>query len=170
MMSNAWTAIDVNFCEIEKPAKGNSMWRTMFSHKHQAHGIKYTVITRLSDGLACYVGQPTPGSVHDKRMADEEGVSGMLANDEWILGDKGYYGLERTHLPYKESRGNDLYPSQKAWNYLVESQRVVVENFFTRTKNFGVLAQPFRWSLSLHGILYRIIVWISCVELIINKY
>eukprot|EP01127_Copromyxa_protea_P016488 TRINITY_DN4908_c0_g1_i3.p2 TRINITY_DN4908_c0_g1~~TRINITY_DN4908_c0_g1_i3.p2 ORF type:complete len:131 (-),score=12.73 TRINITY_DN4908_c0_g1_i3:8-400(-) len=74
-------------------------------------------------------------------MWDQEGLSSRLGPTEFGIADKGYIGVDRLLTPWKGKGQNQ---KQKAWNYSVESSRVMVENAFSRLALFKILATAFR--------------------------
>eukprot|EP01127_Copromyxa_protea_P018982 TRINITY_DN607_c0_g1_i2.p2 TRINITY_DN607_c0_g1~~TRINITY_DN607_c0_g1_i2.p2 ORF type:complete len:106 (-),score=13.15 TRINITY_DN607_c0_g1_i2:19-336(-) len=74
-------------------------------------------------------------------MWDQEAILSMLGPDEFGLADKGYEGAPRLLTPWK---GKGLNAKQKAWNYIVESSRVMVENSFARLVNMDLKFRPIR--------------------------
>ncbi len=72
------------------------------------------------------LGPTSPGSVHDKKLADESGLS--LPSDALVLKDTGFQGYEppdtQTLQPKKKPRGRELHPIQKTINQVISRVRV----------------------------------------------
>ena len=73
--------------------------------------------------------------------------------------DKGYDGIaadypdKKLYLPFKARRNHPLTEEQKAYNRFLDKYRIVVEH----TMKFQVLVQRFRYRLSKHSSIFRIV-------------
>lgn len=98
----------------------------------------------------------------------------QLGKDETIAGDKGFCGLADiwTHCevitPYKKQPGQlKLPPVLKKWNREFKAFRTVVENYFSKIKDFKILQIRFRCKGELQDILGKHHeVWVVCAGLL----
>ena len=85
-----------------------------YSGKKKAHRKKNLLVSSHERRIV-YLGPTSPGSAHDKKLADESGLA--LPPDALALQDTGFQGdaaMGGTTLqPTKKPRGRELYPWQK---------------------------------------------------------
>lgn len=60
------------------------------------------------------------------------------------LGDKAYIGSELIYVPYKKFKGKRFTREKKAFNKLLSSKRVIVENVNKRLEDFRILGTIYR--------------------------
>ena len=158
---NAVGAIDTTFILINKPGSHDDQKKN-WSFKHGQCGVKIQALVR-PNGLCALFQVGIQGSVHDLtalkeslwldwcltiRVTVQNGV--RVDRHLPVLFDKGYTGLNSQGYPeaivtIKKPTGRDLTQQELAINSKIESDRVIVENYFGRLKsNFGVLAQQYR--------------------------
>ena len=158
---NAVGAIDTTFILINKPGSHEEQKKN-WSFKHGRCGVKIQALVR-PNGLCALFQAGIQGSVHDLTAFKEShwlercltvpvtmqnGV--RVERHLSVLFDKGYTGLNAQGYPeaivtIKKPAGRDLTQQELAVNSKIESDRVIVENYFGRLKsNFGVLAQQYR--------------------------
>ena len=93
-----------------------------------------------------YLGPTSPGSVHDKKLADESGLT--YPPDALVVKDTGFQGYEppdtATLQPKKKPRGRELHPVQKTINQLISRVRVAVEHALAGIKRCHIVADTFR--------------------------
>ncbi len=155
MFPNTFVAVDATVFRLPRPSKKKRplWWKALYQGKSKFHGLKYTVAVRISDGLPVFCCGPEVASVHDKKMLDWSSFEATMDDDEYALGDKGYRGAPKIHRPFFTPRSDD----EKQWNTLVESHRVVVENYFAFLKKFNIFASPFRYALTSHRQFFNVI-------------
>ena len=157
---NAIGAIDTTFILMEKPTCREEQQRN-WSYKHGTCGVKIQGLIR-PNGLCTMFVANVPGSKHDIKIFNESGwlekfvIPVEMPNGTRItshlpvLFDKGYTGLNSQGFPeaivtIKKPIGRDLTPQELEVNHRIESDRVIVENYFGRMKTiFGVMAGKFR--------------------------
>lgn len=115
------------------------------SEKKKSHRKRNLLVTREREIV--YLGPISPGSVHDKKLADESGLS--FPPQSWVLEDSGFQGYEapgagRTLRPKKKSRGRELSAFDKALNELLSRYRVVVEHAIGGVKRCRIVLDTFR--------------------------
>lgn len=133
-----------------------------YSGKKKRHTVKNISIVD-ENGCTIYLSPTLSGSVHDKRVADLEGIS-WLEGDATVLADLGFQGLNFVNekislrLPIKKKPNKDLSEKEKIENKKLASQRVSVEHSFSRTKQFRICSQVSR----LQDILIRdAVMWLA---------
>ena len=116
-----------------------------YSGKKKAHRKKNLLVTREREVV--YLGPTSPGSVHDKKLADESGL--CFPPESWVLEDSGFQGYEargagRTLRPKKKPRGGELSALDKALNRLLGRYRVTVEHAIGGVKRCRIVLDTFR--------------------------
>ena len=122
-----------------------------YSGKKKAHRKKNLLIS--SEKRVVYLGPTSAGSVHDKKLADESGLT--YPSDTLLLKDTGFQGYEPpdtpTLQPRKKPRGRELHPIQKTINQVISRVRVTVEHAIAGVKRCRIAADTFRcWR---HGLI-----------------
>eukprot|EP00732_Lithocolla_globosa_P005903 Lithocolla_globosa_v1_NODE_6447_length_1086_cov_37.549952.p1 type:complete len:168 gc:universal NODE_6447_length_1086_cov_37.549952:402-905(+) len=157
--------VDSTLCPIQRPTD-DATQRAYYSGKHKAHGIKYEVGVRPSDGRICHTADPTPGSVFDGTIATEPtGVVEKLLPGEFAGGDKAYQGTYNFIVPFK---GKRLTEDEIAFNGRFEKHRVMVERVFGRMKRFSCISKKWRHKRSLHGKCFKVIANLTNLDMKIN--
>ena len=91
-----------------------------YSGKKKTHRKKNLLLSSDSRRVV-YLGPTSPGSVHDKKLADESGL--VFPPDALVLKDTGFQGYEppgcASLQPKKKPRGRELHPIQKAINQVI---------------------------------------------------
>ena len=112
---------------IRRP-KNKDHQKKDYSGKKKSHRKKNLLIS--SEKRIVYLGPTSPGSVHDKKLADESGLT--YPPDALVVKDTGFQGYEPpgcdTLQPKKKPRGRELHPIQKTINQLISRVRVSVEH------------------------------------------
>ena len=117
------------------------------SGKKKAHRKKNLLISSGHEKRVVYLGPASPGSVHDKKLADESGL--VFPPDALVLKDTGFQGYTppggcATLQPRKRPRGQELHPLQKTINTLISAVRVGVEHAIGGVKRCRIVAETFR--------------------------
>ena len=93
-----------------------------------------------------YLSPTYPGTVHDKRIADENPYP--LPEGSILWQDLGFlaYELEgvTTRTPHKKPKGGALTPEQKKENHAISSVRVRIEHVNSSVKRCRTLRDPLR--------------------------
>lgn len=135
---------------IRRP-KNKDDQKTNYSGKKKSHRKKNLLVTREREVV--YLGPTSPGSVHDKKLADESGL--YFPPESVVLEDSGFQGYEApgagsTLRPKKKPRGRELSPAQKALNQLLSRYRVTVEHAISGVKRCRIVLDTFRgWRKNL---------------------
>ena len=116
-----------------------------YSGKKKAHRKKNLLVSS-HERRVVYLGPTSAGSVHDKKLADESGLT--YPPDTLLLKDTGFQGHEppdcATLQPKKKPRGRELHPIQKTINQVISRVRVTVEHAIAGVKRCRVAADTFR--------------------------
>ncbi len=93
-------ALDTTECPIQRPSDC-IIQRLMYSGKSKKHSLKYEVGVSLHTGAAVWIFGPSPGSIHDPKIARSSGILNILPVWEQVLADKAYIGEPSFLLPLK---------------------------------------------------------------------
>ena len=130
---------------IRRP-KDKTRKKQDYSGKKKAHRKKNLLLSSDNRHVA-YLGPTSPGSVHDKTLADESGL--VFPPDALVLKDTGFQGYAppggcSTLQPTKKPRGRELHPIQKTINQVIAKVRVGVEHAIAGVKRCRIVADTFR--------------------------
>ena len=132
---------------VERPVrrpKDKDDQKKDYSGKKKSHRKKNLVLS--SERRVVYLGPTSPGSVYDKKLADESGL--LYPSDALVLKDTGFQGYEppdtETLQPKKKPRGRELHPIQKTINQLISRVRVSVEHAIAGIKRCHIVSDLFR--------------------------
>ena len=111
--------------------KDRDKQKSEYSGKKKRHTKKNVIITGLKSRRVLFLSRTRDGTVHDKRIIDEEGLS---CNDPRVkaLTDSGFLGLSigniKTLMPKKNTKLHKLSDFDKEQNRAISSTRVIVEH------------------------------------------
>jgi hypothetical protein len=132
-----------------------------YSGKKKRHSIK-TQITAASTGRIINVSCSVPGSVHDKKLMDQEKTVEKFPGQTAQRFDLGYQGIVKQYpnhyivLPCKKpAKMKELSPLAKEHNRANSRRRVVVEHAFSRLKKFGICSRLYRGQINEYNIIFR---------------
>ena len=132
---------------VERPVrrpKDKDDQKQNYSGKKKSHRKKNLLLS--SEKRVVYLGPTSPGSVHDKKLADESGLT--YPPDALVVKDTGFQGYEPpdtdTLQPKKKPRGRELHPIQKAINQIISRVRVTVEHAIAGIKRCHIVTDTFR--------------------------
>jgi hypothetical protein len=112
----------------------------------KTHTHKNLMIAQPDQRTIVYLGPTTPGSVHDKKMADTEQICYPLAT--LLFQDTGFQGYSPQGVsiqqPKKKPRGKDLSVGERFFNGVLSSFRIVVEHCISGAKRARILKEVFR--------------------------
>ena len=151
--------VDATEQPTQRPQDAEEQQR-YYSGKKKRHTLKTQVVVG-PDGEIMGYSDTVPGATHDKKLYDESGVSARLDEDEAMMGDSGFQGIQKDHravLPDKKPRGGTLTDEQRARNRRISHYRIVVENTICQLKTFRVLAQVYRHARQSHSDVFAIVV------------
>jgi hypothetical protein len=133
--------------------------KNYYSGKKKRHTLKTQVVVG-PDGEIMGHSETVPGAKHDKPLYDDSGVGDRLDEDEAMMGDKGYQGIQKDRLavlPDKKPKGGELTDEQKTRNRRISHYRIVVENTICQLKTFRVLAHVYRHARESHSDVFAIV-------------
>lgn len=148
--------VDATEQPTQRP-KEKETQKAHYSGKKKRHTLKTQVVVG-PDGELMDVSETVPGAQHDKKLYDESGVGAYLDEDEAMMGDSGYQGIQHEHLavlPYKKPQGGQLTAEQKEHNRQVSRIRVVVENTIAQIKTFRIIAEVYRHAREDYNAIFR---------------
>ena len=115
------------------------------------------------DKRILYLSETYEGSVHDKRVADEEDLE--FGKTLELLQDLGFQGYKPKGVvviqPMKKPKGGQLTDEQKQANRQISRQRVVVEHAIGGVKIWRMVKEQIRsWC---HRLRDRVMIWpVAC--------
>jgi hypothetical protein len=130
---------------IRRP-KGKEKQRQHYSGKKKRHTVKQIVISDKCTRKIKTLSPTCPGQKHDKKLADEHGVTFPPGSKLWK--DTGFQGYEPEHVqtfqPKKKPKGGELTAPERADNALISSQRIGVEHSIGGAKVYHIVRDVFR--------------------------
>lgn len=129
-----------------KNAANRKAW---YSGKKKRHTRKNVLLVRPDNGQILYLSETRDGSIHDKKVVQEEGLSPGKRKRQINLGlDLGFEGLQipgfRMILPKKKPKGRELTEVEKSQNRSFSAIRVKVENAICGVKRSHAVADTYR--------------------------
>lgn len=117
-----------------------------YSGKKKRHTLKNTVVAAATGRKIVFVGDTTPGSRHDKRLAEDDAPP--FPPGSRVPSDSGYqgYAVEGASIitPLKKPRGGELSPDEKEINTQLSRHRIPVEHAIGGLKVARMAREPFR--------------------------
>ena len=137
--------------------------KAYYSGKKKRHELK-TQISVAGSGRALNISATVPGSIHDKKLIDQECTVKKFPERTVQRFDSGYQGLAKEHpkhyivTPNKKFRGEDLPPLEKELNRAHSKRRVIVENVLSRIKKFRICSNLYRGDIDDYNDIFRNVV------------
>lgn len=134
-----------------------------YSGKKKKHVLK----TQISVSESCRildVSATVPGSVHDKKLIDNERTVEKFPEKTCQRFDSGYQGIAEEYpnhyvvLPNKKPRNKELSPLAKELNHANSKRRVIAEHALSRIKKFRICSGLYRGKLSDYNTVFRNVV------------
>jgi hypothetical protein len=126
--------------------RGAELQRELYSGKKKRHSVKNTVVTSGRGGRVVFLGQTRSGRVHDKKAAEDDGIS--WPKGSVTFADSGYQGYDPPGVvmlrPKKKPHGSELTEREKATNRSLSSARVEVEHSLSGVKRSRIVHDTFR--------------------------
>ena len=103
-----------------------------------------------NDHKTIYLSPTFSGAVHDKKIADIEGLESYITGKITLMADLGFVGFKcddenvTIDIPHKKPRNGELSSSQIAENERKWLERLPVEHSYGRTKQFRICSQVCR--------------------------
>jgi len=160
--------VDCTERAIQRP-KDNKIQEEYYSGKKKRHSVKNQIIVSPVTKRILAVSATQKGTIHDKKLFEEDPLLLHLPEHSTGMGDLGYQGTEELNphlkmiLPQKKPPGQNLTDSQKANNKAISGIRVRVEHPLSYLKHFGILYQKFRGRIQNQQNLDLPIKTIACI-------
>lgn len=160
--------VDCTERAIQRP-KDNKLQGQYYSGKKKHHSIKNQMLVSPNTGKILSVSDTVSGTIHDKKLFDQDSLFLHLPENSTGMGDLGYLGTENLSpnlkmiLPQKKPPGGELTDSEKANNKAISSIRVRVEHPFSYLKHFNILSQKYRGRVTNQQNLDLPIKTIACI-------
>jgi hypothetical protein len=107
------------------------------------------------------------GSTHDFKLFKDSKIA--LSPDTACFADSGYQGLDKRHArgytPKKGSKYHPLMEKDKAYNKMLSSYRILIENILCKLKVFRILSDKYRNRRKRFGLRYSLIAGLCNREL-----
>ena len=136
--------LDASGNEVQRP-QDDTAQKDNYSGKHHHHELKNTFISNQYAEVL-YLGPTHIGSIHDKKMVDEENI--CFPDYSFLWKDLGYQGYIPENVicfePNKKPQNGELTSEQKAENQLIASVRVVVEHAIGGVKRCRIVKDTIR--------------------------
>jgi hypothetical protein len=144
-----------------------------YSAKKKQHSFTQLVYCTVN-GKICHVSSSFPGSCNDSFIAQtvtNNFLFHKLKDNEWILGDKGFQGLQKIGI-VSAIPDNDVL-LLKVWNWMVKKYRIVVENVIAELKRWKILHNDWQSGGKLtsiyQGLKYHTMI-VKIVAGLVNMY
>ncbi|WP_277483283.1 transposase [Catalinimonas alkaloidigena] len=116
-----------------------------YSGKKKAHTVTNNLIVDQQDQIL-FLSSTYPGSVHDKRLADEAGH--CYPDNTVLIKDLGYQGYDLENIsvlmPHKKTKNGELTQQQKQENTDISRIRVPVEHVMAGVKRLNIVREKVR--------------------------
>ena len=152
--------VDATEQEVPKPRdKGDRKLR--YSGKKGRHTVKTQVVTSRDQVLHVFGG--LPGCVADVQLLRASGVLPELPKEVKVRLDRGYDGVGDDYpdvalqSPVKGRRGHTVTALGRAYNRMLNRQRITVEHLLAKLQKFKVLAGVYRGPWRAHEGLFCVV-------------
>ena len=132
--------------------------RSSFYSDYKHHNTYKALVAITPAGSLSFVSELFPGSVSDKEIVSRCGIlnSKFWDKDDEVMADKGFairdlldpFGV-KLNIPFFLEDQMQFSPMQVCINQRIASQRIHVERYIGRVKNFGIFDKPI--PISMHG-------------------
>lgn len=160
--------VDCTERQIQRPMD-NQIQEKYYSGKKKHHSVKNQILVSPTTKRILAVSATVKGTIHDKKLFEQDPLLLHLPENSTGMGDLGYQGTERLNphlkmiLPQKKPKGSDLTDGQKQNNKAISQIRVRVEHPLSYLKHFGILYQKFRGRIQNQENLDLPIKTIACI-------
>jgi len=141
-------------------SKQDAIQKEHYSGKKKLHTRK-TQISVSRSGKILDISNSFAGSVHDKKMIDQEQTLKKFPVKSVHRLDSGYQGLPADNpnhqvvIPFKKPKGKELGSLFKQFNHKHSKLRIIVENIFSRFKKFKILKNTYRSGSESYNQVFR---------------
>jgi hypothetical protein len=135
--------------KIQRP-KDDKVQALYYSGKKKCHSVKNQILVSPKSRRILSVSQTFFGTIHDKKVLEEDGIIYRAPPSAKGLGDLGYQGVKEENpllffvTPLKKRAKKSLSEAEKATNKAISSIRVRVEHPISYLKHFAILANTLR--------------------------
>ena len=132
-----------------------------YSGKQQDHTVKTQIVATKTSILHVFGG--LPGCISDMTVLRASGVLPQMPSGLKVRLDKGYEGTDTAHpeldvqQPIKKPRNQEQNILERAYNYMLSTQRIYVEHHFARLKKWQSMAQVWRGKFDDHEGVFCVI-------------
>ena len=141
--------IDVTERSVERNTDYEAQ-KVEYSGKQKEHTTKNLLVTEKNTYVR-FVSASYEGSVHDKRILDENALSG-LPEGSTVAQDLGFLGHNPENLtvlmPEKKPKGKELTTQQKEENKEKSKVRVLVEHAISGVKRLRIIKDKIRLKIT----------------------
>lgn len=143
-------ATERQICRPKGTETKPDLQKEYYSGKKKHHTVKNQIIVSPGSKKILAVSDTAQGTIHDKKLFDQDPLFDYVPENSTAMGDLGYQGTEDRNfrlkiiLPQKKPPGKQLTESEKANNKAISQIRVRVEHPISYLKHFNILSQRFR--------------------------
>jgi hypothetical protein len=116
-----------------------------YSGKKRMHTVKSQVVVDSESGQVREVSDSVPGRVSDITLLKQSGAVERVPEDEGLLGDAAYQGIQQLHpggfSPHKKPLKRELTEAELAYNHAFSQRRIIVEMTINRLRRYQSLTQ-----------------------------
>lgn len=141
--------VDATERRIQRP-KDNKTQALYYSGKKKCHTVKNQILINPYNRKILSISAAVFGTIHDKKLLEEDGTIYRAPPNSQGLGDLGYLGAREDNpllkfvTPLKKKAKIDLTEAEIATNKALSSVRVRVEHTFSYLKHFSILKNTYR--------------------------
>lgn len=138
----------------------NEQQKVRYSGKKKQHTVKVQ-LSFAATGRILDVSNTYPGSVHDKKILDQEGTVKKIPPKTPHRFDLGYQGAATENpdhyiiLPVKKKRKTELTAFEKELNHVHSKRRIKAEHGISRVKKFRICTNVYRGPIKSHNQIVR---------------
>lgn len=152
--------VDATERRIQRP-KDNKTQALYYSGKKKCHTVKNQILINPYNRRILSASTTVFGTIHDKKLLEEDGTIYRAPPNSHGLGDLGYQGVKednpllRFATPLKRKAKIDLTEAEKATNKALSSVRVRVEHTLSYMKHFSILKNTYRGRERKNNLFFR---------------
>jgi len=155
--SNCKMSVDGTDCRVKRPKPDE--FRKYYSHKFKGAGLRYEVALCIQTGDIVWVNGPFPCGHHPDINIFLQDLATLLDDGERVEADDGYRGWPKfVDTPKSNCADKPGIVTQK------KQVRARHEHVNSRLKTFKVLADCFRQSYDMHGLVFRSVAIITQIS------
>ena len=142
---------DSSDLQMSKP-KGREEQLRHYAHKNRKYAYRYAIAVSPTTGDLCWVSSGHPAATADIKINEEAGLHERIAFFERIGAEGAYKARRRPEYitPIRKPTHRELTQEEKKKNNEFASGRVIVENVFSRVKQFSSMESRWRQRREAH--------------------